>query len=125
MPKLKWNEYDFVECLGVLSKFDEDWVEYSFEYRKDGLILEIFVRSYESLITIYLSQESAENPFIRLSFLVRDEVRYVNEKNSSYLEFRDCVISYDYNSELFDTNRCSTYSIFEIHTFPKFQLKFN
>ena len=43
MPGLKWNEFEFVECLGVLSKFDEDWVQYSFEYKTDGLVLKIFI----------------------------------------------------------------------------------
>lgn len=124
MPELKWNEYDFIECLGVLSKFDEEWVEYSFEYKRDDLILEIFIKTYESLVQIYLSQESNENPFLIFSFVVRGGVRYVNEKNSAFLEFSDCIIANYYDSEFFDKNKFSTYSTFEIHTFPKFQLKF-
>lgn len=124
MAELKWNEYDFVECLGVLSKFDEEWVEYSFNYKRDGLILEIFIKSYENLINIYLSQESAEEPFLRFSFLVRGEIRYVNEKNSAYLEFSDCIISNYYDSDFFDKNKYSTFSTFKIHTFPEFRLNF-
>jgi hypothetical protein len=125
MPELKWNEYDFVECLGVLAKFDEDWIEYSFEYKTSGLVLKIFINPYESLVNIYLSQELSEEPFLKFSFLVRGEVRYINEKNSGYLEFSDCIVSNYCNPDLFDKSKYPSYSNFEIHTFPKFQLKFS
>lgn len=124
MPSLKWNEHEVVECLGVLSKFDEEWVEYSFEYQRDDLILKLFITHYESLVNIYLAQKLAGEPFLKFSFLVRDEVRYINEKNAAYLEFSDCVVSNSYDSELFDKSKYPSHSNFEIHTYPKFQLKF-
>ena len=124
MRELKWNEYDFVECLGVLSSFDEDSVLYTFKTEKDGLVLEIVICHYESFVEVLLFQKDDTEPFLRISFLVRNEVRFVNEKNSAYLEFSDCVFSNFYDDEIFDKNKYPSYSIFEIHTFPKFQLKF-
>jgi len=125
MPGLKWNEFEFVECLGVLSKFDEDWVQYSFEYKTDGLVLKIFITPYESLINISLALESKKESFLRFSILVRGEVRYINEKNFAYLNFSDCIVSNYCNPDLFDKNKYPSYSNFEIHTFPNFQLKFS
>jgi hypothetical protein len=125
MANLKWSEYDFVECLGVLPQFDEEWLEYSFKFRTNDLILEIFIIPYDSLVNITLAHESSDEPFLRFSFLVRGEVRYINEKNSAFLEFLDCIVSNFHNPDLFDKNKYPSYSTFEIHTFPKFQLKFS
>lgn len=125
MPQLKWNEYEIIECLGILSKFDEEWVEYLFEVNIDRLILKLTVIDYQSLVNISLSQETNEIPFLNFSFLVRDEIRYINEKNSAYLEFSDCIVSDYCNPDLFDRKKYPSYSNFEIHTFPKFQLKFS
>jgi hypothetical protein len=125
MRELKWNEYDFVECLGVLGNFDEDSVLYTFKVEKDDLILEIIICHYESFVQIFLSQKNSDAPFFKFSFLVRNEIRYVSERNSSFLEFSDCIVSNYYDSDIFDKNRCSTYSIFQIHTFPKFWLNFS
>lgn len=36
---LAWNEYDFVECLGVLTEYEEDSQSSSYEVEKDGLRL--------------------------------------------------------------------------------------
>ena len=125
MHELKWNEYEFVECLGVLGNFDEDSVLYTFKTVKDDLVLEIVICHYESLVQIFLSQKNKNEPFFKISFLVRNEIRYVNEKKSSFLEFSDCIVANWYDPELFDKNRCSTYVTFRLYTFPKFQLNFS
>ncbi|MET0753624.1 MAG: hypothetical protein ABWZ66_09630 [Pyrinomonadaceae bacterium] len=124
MRELKWNEYDFVECLGVLSEFDEDSLIYFFKFEKDGLILEIGVCAYQSFVEISLSQKSGDEHFLTTSFFVRDKIQYINEKNVSFLEFNDCVISDLYDIDFSNKEKYSDYVRFEIHTFPKFQIKF-
>lgn len=50
---LAWNEYDFVECLGVLAEYNEDSLSYSYEVKKDNLRL---------LLTIFLSSGDEKSP---------------------------------------------------------------
>jgi hypothetical protein len=124
MRELKWNKFDFVECLGVLFEFNEDSATYFYKLEKNGLILEISVCDYESFVEISLFQKSEDEPFFITSFFVRDKIQYVNEKNVSFLEFNDCVISDLYDVDLSNREKYSDYARFEIHTFPKFQIKF-
>jgi hypothetical protein len=122
MPELRWNEYDFLECFGVLPQLDEDTVFYFFKVELDNLILEINICHYESLVEIILSQKDNITPFLCLSFLVRNEIRFVNEKNVSFIEFSDCIITKSYDSELFDKEKYPNHSNFQIHGFPNFKL---
>ena len=91
MPELKWNEYDFVECLGVLSKTDEFFCSHGFTIIKDGLKVDLTLWQYESLVVISIHQESNPKPFIEFSFIVRDKIKFMNEKSISQLIFCDCV----------------------------------
>lgn len=124
MSELKWKEYEIIECLGVPPKFDEEWLEYAFEYFTDELVLELFIKPYDSFVAMYLRQKSEEKAFLEVSFRVRNEIRYVNEKSAAFLEFSDCVFSNYYHSELFDKKEFSNSINFEIHTVPNFQIKF-
>ena len=92
MPELKWNEYEFIECLGVLPEVEDYSTKHHFKIEKNGLILEISIWQYESLITISLYKTENEIPFISLCFVVRDKIRYVNYKRGSFLEFADFLL---------------------------------
>ena len=122
---LKWNEVDFVECLGIFPSFHENSVLYTFIGDFEDLRLEIRVCHYESLVEILVSQSREKEPFLRISFLVRNEIRYINEKTSAFLEFSDCVVSNRYDPEYFDRDKYPGYTTFEIHSYPRFRLKFS
>lgn len=92
MPQLKWNEYEVIECLGVLPEVDDYNTKHHFKVEKNGLILEISIWQYESLLAISLYQTENEMPFITLWFVVRDKIRYVNYKRGSFLEFADFLL---------------------------------
>ena len=82
MPQLKWNEDDFIECLGVLPKTDEYFCSHSFVVIKDNLKLELTLWQYESLVAISLSQGNRQDAFLTLYFIVRENIKFLNEKNS-------------------------------------------
>lgn len=50
---LAWNEYDFVECLGVLTEYHEDSFSYSYEVKKGDLRL---------LLTVFLNGGDVKKP---------------------------------------------------------------
>ncbi len=79
MPKLKWNEYDFVECLGVLPEIDETWYRWhKFKVEKDNLVLKVEVCEYKNIVFVELSRNSDAEPLFYSSFFVRGEVSYQN-----------------------------------------------
>ena len=92
MPELKWNDYEVIECLGVLPEIDDYSTGHHFKVEKSGLMLEMSIWQYESLIAISLYQTISEKPFITLWFVVRDKIRYINDKRGSFLEFTDFLI---------------------------------
>lgn len=124
MRELKWTEHEVIECLGVLSSFDEDSVAYDFNVEKDGLVLELAICAYQSFVEIQLSKTESSFPIFKASFFVLNEVRYVNEKNVAFLEFSDCVISTRWGIESPEPRIDGEQTSFQIHMFPAFQLKF-
>lgn len=50
MPQLKWDETEFIECLETLPTVEEHSVSHVFEIKKDGLILQLTVWQYESVV---------------------------------------------------------------------------
>lgn len=92
MPELKWNEYDFIECLGVLPKIDEYETGHHFSVGKDGLNLVLSIWQYDCLFEISLSQSGKDNPFINFYLSVREEVKFINDKRGKYLSFQGCTI---------------------------------
>ena len=132
MRELKWNQYDFVECLGVLPVISPYDNSYCFNLKNESLSLEINVIDYFSVIAIYAFITNSEIPTFSLQFVVRDEVCFVNDKKISYLLFKDCiVISNDfysvesYEEKVFDQDKFPKYLDFELYILPKFQLKFS
>lgn len=97
MPKLKWNVYDFVECLGVLPEIDDYETGHHFTIEKDDLNLVLSIWQYDGLFQISLYQSKIEIPIISFYLAVRDEVKYINDKRGSYLTFQNCsVVASDY-----------------------------
>jgi hypothetical protein len=133
MPELRWNEYEVIECLGVLPEEEEFFASHYFRLIKDGLLLEMTIWQYESCIAISASKETDEKPFITLYFLVRDKVTFINEKNSAALKFQDCIVvssrfwmyREDENKDYFDKNIFPGKLDFELHVYPGIELKFD
>ena len=92
MPELNWNEYEFVECLGVLPEVDGYETRHHFRVEQDSLTLLLSVWQYDSLFEISLYQSGNENPFISFHLAVREQVKFVNDKRGSYLSFQDCLV---------------------------------
>lgn len=92
MPELKWNEYEIIECLSVLPEIDDYNTGHHFKVEKNNLILKMSIWQHESLIAISLYQTGNENPFMIFWFVVRDEIRYINDKRGSFLEFSNFLI---------------------------------
>lgn len=87
-PMLVWNEYDFVECLGVLPKVEDYVTSHHYAVAKDGLRLELTVFQHDGDIYIDLFREEIENSIFRMRLLDCPGTRYVkNQTGLDYLEF--------------------------------------
>lgn len=91
MPQLKWDETEFIECLEILPVVEDYSVSHVFEIKKDGLILQLTVRQYESVVQLAVFREQVEVAVIQMALFVRGEVRYIKELKSEFLEFRHCI----------------------------------
>jgi hypothetical protein len=138
MPELKWNEYDFIECFGVLPEKEEFFTSHYFRVVKDELLLEMTIWQYESCIAISISKATDKIPFFSVHFLVRDEVVFINEKESAHLKFQDCILVSsrfwmyeermklsDKQSDYFDKETFPEKLDFELHSYPRIKLKFD
>ena len=131
MPELKWNEYEVIECLGVLPEIDETWHRWhKFRVEKDGLVLKVEVCEFLNLIFVELSRISDTESLFYSLFFVGGEVKYKNEKNLTWLKLNNCIIvleefTYSDNDNVFDKIKFPNDINFEIYTFPKIQLRFS
>jgi len=91
MPILKWNSNDVVECLGVLPESDEFFGSQTFRKSFDSIRMEMTVWESESLVALSLFEGSG-NPFLDLSFIVRDRIELVTESPVSSLRFHNSVV---------------------------------
>src|SRR5215213_7672538 len=132
MRELNWSKHDFVECLGDLYEISPYDNAYCFNLKNDFFSLEINVADCFSVIAIFASAAGSEIPIFSLQFIVRDKVCSISDKKISYLLFKDCVLVtndfysvQDYEEKVFDQDKFPKYLDFELHTFPKLQLKFS
>ena len=116
MPELRWNEYEVIECLGVLPEKEEFSTSHYFKLAKDGLILEMTIWQHESCVALSFSKEDAEKPFITFYFIVRGRVEFVNERNFASLRFLDSVLV---SSRFWMYDREKTGDYFKKDFFPK------
>lgn len=87
MSELDWNEYDFIECLGVLPRTDDYETRYIFSVLKHGLRLELVVRPFSSDIEIAIFQVEIDFPIIEFKITECSGTKFVNDKRGRYLEF--------------------------------------
>jgi hypothetical protein len=123
MRQLKWNEYEVVECLGVLSIFDEDSGFYDFKVEIGDLVVELGICSYNSFVEIRLFQSTNAIPIFETSFYVFKEIRFINERNISYSEYSDCVIARLYDFDHNDGSEPIEFVTFQLHMLPNLQLR--
>ena len=84
---LVWNEYDFVECLGVLPKLGEYETSHFYKVEKDELRLELTVEQYDGDIFIELFRGNIEHSVFHMRMLDCPGARYVkNKSGAEYLE---------------------------------------
>ncbi len=95
MPELRWSEHGVIECLGVLPDIDDYNTGHHFKLENKGLILEMSIWQHESLIAASIYQTGKGNPLITLWFVVRNQIRYINDKRGSFLEFSDFLFVKD------------------------------
>ncbi|HEY0098181.1 MAG TPA: hypothetical protein VGB76_04420 [Pyrinomonadaceae bacterium] len=85
---LVWNEYEFIECLGVIPKVEEYETAHFFKVSKDGLRLELSVFQYDGDVYFDLYREGIESPVLQVRLLNCAGARYVSHKNGrEMLEF--------------------------------------
>ncbi len=133
MPELICNEYEVIECLGVLPETEEFFTSHYFRLTKNELLLEITIWQHESCITISISKETDEKPFITIYFIVRDSLEFVNAKNFASLKFHNCVIvssrfwmyQEDRKKNYFDKDIFPTELDIELCIYPRLEIKFN
>jgi hypothetical protein len=87
MPEFVWNQYEFIECLGVLPAVEEYETHHSFAVEKDGLKLHLSVFQYAGDVYIDLYREGIETPAFSVRLLECEGARYVSDKGGEYLEF--------------------------------------
>ena len=117
---------DFGTTNSALAIFDEENVVYRFRVERDGLALELDICAYDSSIEIRLSKLGSPVPLFDTSFFVRGELRHINEKNLSWLEFSDCIIApMTFDWESFEPQTPKSYVCFEVQILPNFRLRFH
>jgi len=87
MAGFVWNEYEFVECLGVLPEVSEHDVSHTFRVERDGLRLELNVSQYDGDVFLHIFREGIETPVFALRLIDCAGARYVKEKHGDFLEF--------------------------------------
>ena len=85
---LKWNQYEFIECLEVVPEVEEYETSHAFRVEKHGLRLELSVFQYAGDVYIDLYHEGHGVPVFTMRLLGCEGARYVAQKNGAeYLEF--------------------------------------
>ncbi len=88
MPQLVWNEYEFIECLGVVPVIEEYETAHHFKIERDGLRLELSVFQYDGDVHFDLYREGLDAPVFKMRLLDCAGARYVSNRNGrEVLEF--------------------------------------
>lgn len=83
---LVWNQYEFIECLGVIPQVEEYETSHTFEIVKDGLRLCLTVDQYAGDVYLDLYREGVKQSVFSMRLLDCDGARYVSDKNG-----RECL----------------------------------
>jgi hypothetical protein len=85
---LVWNEYEFIECLGVVPEVEEYETAHHFKVLRDGLRLELSVFQYDGDVFLDLYREGIEASIFKMHLLDCAGARYVSDRNGrEVLEF--------------------------------------
>jgi hypothetical protein len=127
MPILNWNEYDFIEVLAVMPAIEEYGIYHQFRRISSPLALSLTVYSYESVVCVSLSLESAGPPVTQFDVFVRDRIVRESTHDAEWLELRDVVIapsrfSYIEMGDLFDRRRYPQRHTLLIQVVPQISL---
>jgi len=95
MPQLKWEPVDVLECFAVAPIVEDYEVAHTYEVHRDGLRLLFKIEQLECLIQASLFRDEGQSPIISFRAYVRGEVRYINDKRGTYLEFQDSILAVD------------------------------
>ena len=88
MPEFVWNQYEFIECLGVLPEVDEEFGTcHTFKVERDGLRLELSVSEYDGDVYVSLYREGVGPPVFSMRLLGCDGARYVSDRRGEFIEF--------------------------------------
>jgi len=87
MPEFVWNEYEFIECLGVLPEVSEYDDSRTFKVERDGLRLELNVSQYDGDIILDLFREGVEPHVFFMRLMGCEGARYVRDKGGDFIEF--------------------------------------
>lgn len=88
MTEFVWNQYEFIECLGVLPEVDEeDDSGHTFKVERDGLVLNLTVFDYAGDVYVDLHREGVETPVFSMRLLDCKGARYVNDRHGDFIEF--------------------------------------
>ena|SRR5215212_1586746 len=87
MPEFVWNEYEFIECLGVLPEVSEYDDSRTFKVERDGLRLELSVSQYDGDIFLNIFREGVEPHVFFMRLTGCGGARYVRDKGGDFIEF--------------------------------------
>ncbi|HEY9402311.1 MAG TPA: hypothetical protein VIQ24_06435 [Pyrinomonadaceae bacterium] len=88
MPMLVWNQYEFIECLGVVPEVEEYETAHYFKVTKDGLRLELSIFQYAGDVYLDMYCEGIETSIFKMRLLDCAGARYVSDRNGrEVLEF--------------------------------------
>ncbi|HEV2800753.1 MAG TPA: hypothetical protein VGW12_09665 [Pyrinomonadaceae bacterium] len=81
MPEFVWNEYEFIECLGVVPTVEKYESGHHFKIERDGLRLELSVFQYDGDVHLDLYREGTDAPLFKMRLLDCAGARYVSDRN--------------------------------------------
>ena len=88
MREFVWNQYEFIECLGVLPEVDEEFGTcHTFKVERDGLRLELSVFEDAGDVCVGLYREGVEPPVFSMTLFGCEGARYVKDKQGEFIEF--------------------------------------
>jgi hypothetical protein len=129
MPQLDWDEQEVLEYLVVLPEVEEYETSHRYTLGADGLSLRVTIWQWESAVQLTLSRDGTAEEITNFALIVRDRIRYRNEKWGEYLEFKDCVLSPDrffhiYVGDVFDRGLFSKGLLVKLFVRPTIRIEF-
>lgn len=92
MSNLKWDETDFLLCLGVIPEIEDYETSFSYIVERSGLLLLVTVIPCEGIIELQLQRKDSNLNLLCLSLLVGGVIEYKCEKWGKYLKLPSCQI---------------------------------